>query len=72
MREQQIDADLLQYGDIVRVVPGGSFPMDGSVISGESAVDESMVTGEWEHAWVFFLCLLKCGSGISCSGTAFG
>lgn len=36
----------LQVGDLVRVVPGASFPVDGEIISGESYVDESMMTGE--------------------------
>ncbi|MBJ6745982.1 copper-translocating P-type ATPase [Streptococcus sp. 121] len=36
----------LQVGDRVRVVPGESFPVDGEIISGESYVDESMMTGE--------------------------
>lgn len=36
----------LRVGDLVRVVPGASFPVDGEIISGESYVDESMMTGE--------------------------
>ncbi|MBF8971091.1 heavy metal translocating P-type ATPase [Streptococcus sp. NLN76] len=36
----------LQVEDVVRVVPGESFPVDGEIISGESYVDESMMTGE--------------------------
>ena len=36
----------VRVGDIVTVRPGEKIPVDGRVISGESAVDESMLTGE--------------------------
>ncbi len=36
----------LQIDDIVQVRPGQTIPVDGEVISGESAIDESMLTGE--------------------------
>lgn len=36
----------LQHGDIVHVRPGQSVPVDGEVIRGETAIDESMLTGE--------------------------
>ncbi len=44
--ERQVDVDTLQPGDLVVVRPGEKIPVDGKVISGESAVDESMITGE--------------------------
>jgi Cu+-exporting ATPase len=41
-----VQADLLEYGDIVRVPHGGSPPSDGTVVQGESSYDESSLTGE--------------------------
>ena len=45
-REQEIDAPLLEKGDTVIVKPGEIFPCDGIIISGESYVDQSSLTGE--------------------------
>ncbi|MEO5669975.1 MAG: cation-translocating P-type ATPase, partial [Ramlibacter sp.] len=36
----------LAMGDLIRVLPGDAFPADGIVISGESRVDEALLTGE--------------------------
>lgn len=33
-------------GDIIYVKPGGSIPVDGIIIDGNSSVDESSITGE--------------------------
>lgn len=43
---QEIDARLLQYGDMFKAMPDSRIATDGIVISGESEVDESNVTGE--------------------------
>jgi Cu+-exporting ATPase len=44
--EVEMPADEVEVGDICLVRPGESIPVDGVVIEGYSAVDESMVTGE--------------------------
>lgn len=44
--DKEIDTRLLQYGDIFKVLPDSQVPTDGTVLSGSSEVDESMVTGE--------------------------
>lgn len=45
-RELEIGIDEVRVGDVVLVRPGEKLPVDGEVVSGSSAVDESMVTGE--------------------------
>jgi len=42
----EIDARLLQYGDVFKVLPDSLITTDGTVVSGESEVDESHITGE--------------------------
>jgi Cu+-exporting ATPase len=44
--EETIPLDRVQPGDRLRVRPGEKIPVDGTVLEGASAVDESMVTGE--------------------------
>jgi Cu+-exporting ATPase len=44
--EEEIAAELVQAGDVLRVPPGATVPADGTVLAGRGAVDESMVTGE--------------------------
>ena len=44
--EADVPLDAVQPGDLLRVRPGDSVPVDGSVIEGRSSVDESMITGE--------------------------
>ncbi|MDT8442814.1 MAG: heavy metal translocating P-type ATPase [Desulfuromonadales bacterium] len=45
-REELVPADRIRVGDRVVVRPGEKIPVDGIVIEGASAVDESMVSGE--------------------------
>ncbi|MHB8997071.1 MAG: heavy metal translocating P-type ATPase [Armatimonadota bacterium] len=45
-REVQLPIEQIVLGDIIIVRPGEKLPVDGEVLSGESVVDESMITGE--------------------------
>jgi Cu+-exporting ATPase len=44
--EEDVSLDQVEVGDRLRVRPGEKVPTDGVVVEGQSAVDESMVTGE--------------------------
>jgi Cu+-exporting ATPase len=44
--EEDIPLEHVQPGDRLRIRPGEKVPVDGVVLEGESAVDESMITGE--------------------------
>lgn len=45
-REVMISADEINSGDILRILPGETIPVDGVIISGETTVDQSIMTGE--------------------------
>ncbi|GEM82417.1 heavy metal translocating P-type ATPase [Meiothermus hypogaeus] len=45
-RELEIPVEEVEVGDVVVVRPGEKIPVDGVIIEGQSALDESMVTGE--------------------------
>ena len=44
--DEEVPLDSVMAGDKLRVRPGDKVPVDGAVVEGKSAVDESMVTGE--------------------------
>jgi len=45
-REEDVALEAVVPGDLLRVRPGEKIPVDGVVVEGSSAVDESMITGE--------------------------
>lgn len=45
-KEQDVPVETVQTGDTVLVRPGERIPVDGTLLNGTSAVDESMLTGE--------------------------
>ncbi|MCM3744486.1 heavy metal translocating P-type ATPase [Sporosarcina luteola] len=44
--EQEVPIEEVMAGDIIHVKPGEKIPVDGEIVSGQSAIDESMITGE--------------------------
>merc|ERR1719216_201186 len=46
LRIREIDARLIQLGDILEVPRGSKLPCDGVIVQGTSSVDESLITGE--------------------------
>src|SRR3989442_3625860 len=45
-RENVIPTSQVQVGDIIILKPGDRVPVDGRIVEGETAIDESLVTGE--------------------------
>jgi Cu+-exporting ATPase len=45
-READLPMDQVRVGDLLRVRPGERVPVDGAIVDGASAIDESMLTGE--------------------------
>ncbi|MGO4937710.1 heavy metal translocating P-type ATPase [Fundicoccus sp. Sow4_H7] len=43
---ETVAVELIQLGDLIQVRPGESLPVDGEIVSGQSSIDESMLTGE--------------------------
>ncbi|MBE6583020.1 MAG: cation-translocating P-type ATPase [Ruminococcaceae bacterium] len=44
--ERVIDATKIKVGDILRVLPGESIPVDGVIVSGQTSIDQAVMTGE--------------------------
>jgi Cu+-exporting ATPase len=44
--DKTISIDAIQKGDLLRVKPGEKIPVDGKITTGESSIDEAMITGE--------------------------
>ena len=45
-RQEIVDVDQINKGDIILIKPGDSIPVDGVIVEGSSVVDESAITGE--------------------------
>lgn len=44
--EELVPAEQIQCGDLLRVLPGEKIPVDGTIVAGETSVDQSIMTGE--------------------------
>ena len=45
-KETEVDAESVRVGQIIRILPGDTVPLDGKVVLGHSYVDQSSLTGE--------------------------
>lgn len=45
-KEEIVPAEDIRQGDILRILPGETIPVDGKIINGETSVDQSIMTGE--------------------------
>ena len=45
-KEEMIPAEKIAEGDILRILPGETIPVDGIITNGETSVDQSIMTGE--------------------------
>jgi len=46
LEEREIDVNLVQKGDVLKIVPGEQIPADGEIVFGVTSIDQSMLTGE--------------------------
>lgn len=45
-KEEIVPAEQIKQNDILRILPGEAIPVDGLIISGETSIDQSIMTGE--------------------------
>ena len=45
-REPIVPAEQVQVGDLLRVLPGETVPVDGVILSGQTSVNQAVMTGE--------------------------
>lgn len=45
-KEEVLPADIVTVGDMIRVLPGEVIPVDGTIVTGDTAIDQSVMTGE--------------------------
>lgn len=45
-KEELLPVERIQIGDTLRILPGEAIPVDGEILSGETSVDQSIMTGE--------------------------
>ena len=45
-KEEMINAEDIRIGDILRILPGETIPVDGRIIKGDTSVDQAIMTGE--------------------------
>lgn len=45
-KEEFVPAEEIKLGDVLRILPGETVPVDGKIISGETSIDQSIMTGE--------------------------
>lgn len=45
-KEEVMPADIVSVGDVVRVLPGEVIPVDGTIVTGDTAIDQSVMIGE--------------------------
>ncbi|MEY8353978.1 cation-translocating P-type ATPase [Lachnospiraceae bacterium 54-53] len=46
MKEETVPAEEIKVGDLVRVLPGETIPVDGIIRSGQTSIDQAVMTGE--------------------------
>src|SRR5690606_28249631 len=44
--EREVDLDQVMVGDLLKIKPGERIPVDGTIVQGDSSIDESMISGE--------------------------